>query len=97
VAVGPETAQLIGELLSGKYPLKHLRRAQGILGLSQKYSKNRLEDAAKNANRFNQKTIQYLERVIKKNQVNHTRTGTGGEEIERGFNPHLRGIDKIFH
>lgn len=96
-AIGTETAQLINELLSGKYPLKHLRRAQGILGLSQKYSKSRLEDAAKNANRFNQKTIQYLERVMKKNQGSYTRTGTGGEEIERGFNPHLRGVDKIFH
>ena len=96
-AVGMETEKLIGELLSGNYPLRHMRRAQGILGLSQKYSKNSLEDAAKNANRFNQKTIQYLERVMKKNQVSYTRTGTGGEEIERGFNPHLRGTDKIFH
>jgi hypothetical protein len=96
-SMGKETAKLIEELLSGVHPLKHLRRAQGILSLSNKYSKSDLENACEIANRFNQKTIQYLERVLKKNQVNRSPTERGGEEIERGFNPHLRGIEKLFH
>lgn len=33
--IGPETAKLVGQLLSGSYPLKYLRRAQGILRLHQ--------------------------------------------------------------
>lgn len=33
--IGPETAKLIGQILSGSYPLKYLRRAQGILRLHQ--------------------------------------------------------------
>jgi transposase len=96
-AVGAHTSVLIHELLSGAYPLKHLRRAQGILALSQKYSKPLLEYGCENANRFNQKTIRYIERVMKQNQVNFRRIETGGEPIARGFNPHLRGVDDPVH
>jgi transposase len=97
MAVGVQTAKLVSELLSEPHPLKHLRRVQGILSLSQKYSKPLLELAAAQANRFNQQTIRYVERVIKQNQSKCQRTEKGGETIERGFNPHLRGVDDLFH
>jgi hypothetical protein len=74
-----------------------LRRAQGILALSQKHSKPLLEFACENANRFNQKTIRYIERVMKQNQSNFRRIETGGEPIARGFNPYLRGVDDPVH
>lgn len=96
-SVGAHTSALIHELLSGTYPLKHLRRAQGILALSQKYSKPLLEFGCENANRFNQKTIRYIERVMKQNQAKLRRIETGGEPIARGFNPHLRGVDDPVH
>jgi transposase len=47
--IGPETAKLVGQLLSGSYPLKYLRRVQGILRLHQtaRVSREALEHAAK--------------------------------------------------
>ena len=92
--IGPATARLIEGLLSGPYPLRHLRRVQGILALSRRYTRPALEAAAQIANRFDQKTIQYLERVIKQNQ---TPRAKGGEPIKRESNPHLRGVEKIYH
>jgi transposase len=91
---GGETLKLIERLLSGKYPLQYFRRCQGILALGHKYSWPRLEIAAAAANRFNQITTQYLERVIK--QGGGTLSKEAGP-IARGFNPYLRGIDKILH
>lgn len=93
--VGPATSQLIGELLSGSYPLRHLRRSQAILHLSTKYSKTALDAAVVTANRFNQKTTGYIERVIKQNAG--PSNGIGGKPIERAYNPHLRGLNRILH
>ncbi len=47
--VGPETAKLVSELLCGSYPLKYLRRVQGILRLHQtaRVTRAALEHAAK--------------------------------------------------
>lgn len=93
VSVGNETSSLVEDLFSGPYPLKNLRRVQGILGLSKKYSREKLETAATVANRFDQKTIQYLERVIRNNQSGLQAKGAG--KITREENPNLRGIDEI--
>ncbi len=95
-AIGSETEKLISELLSGPYPLRFLRRSQSILQLSKKYSKPALEMAIGTANRFNQKTAQYIERVLKQNNM-AAKQKLGGEPIRREFNPHLRGIGKIIH
>lgn len=96
-SVGPETAKLIGGLLDGAYPLRHLRRSQSILQLSRKYSKAQLEQAAEVANRFSNSSLQYLERVIKQSGCGQAPTRKGGEPIQREFNPHLRGLDEILH
>jgi len=95
-STGPEAAKLIGELLFGPYPLRHLRRAQTILRLSTKYSKAQLEAATTVANRFNQRTSQYIERVIKQSNA-LSALERGGKTIQREFNPHLRGTEKILH
>lgn len=91
--VGPETEAMIKNLLSESHPLRHLRRIQGIIALSWKYSREHLEVACKEANRFNNRNVQYLERVIK------TRKGVARKEDttikKRSFNPHLRGINNI--
>ena len=91
--VGTQTAKLIEGLLSGPYPLRHLRRAQGMLALSKPYSKEQLEAAVTVANRFNQKNINYVERVIK--NLERQRRAKGGEAIKRATNPHLRGVERI--
>lgn len=93
VSVGIETSKLVEELFSGPYPLKHFRRIQGILALSTKYSKAKLEAATTIANKYDQKNIQYLERVIKNNQ--HGVQTKGEIKIVREPNPNLRGVDNI--
>ena len=90
--VGPETSKLIAELFSGPYPLQHLKRCQGIVALSWRYSAPALERAATVANRFNQKTIHYLERVIRQGDQRKE-----AQPIKRGSNPHLRGVNKMYH
>ena len=89
---GPETEKLIKRLLDPQ-PLKHFRRSQGIMALSWKYSRQCLEAACKEANRFNNNSVHYLERVIKMRQgvANKTENEVG----QRSYNPYLRGISNI--
>ena len=91
--VGPQTLALVKGLLEGASPFKHFRRCQGVVALAWKYTPAHLEVAAEMANRFNNLTVQYLERVIK------TRRGVETKETNeirnRSFNPHLRGINNI--
>ena len=90
--VGPETERLILSLLDPQ-PLKHFRRSQGIVALAWRYTPACLEGACKEANRFSNTSVQYLERVIK------TRQGVASknenEITQRSYNPYLRGIDNI--
>ena len=92
IRVGTATEKLIKGLLDPQ-PMKHFRRAQGIMALSWKYTPELLEAAADAANRFNNANVQYLERVIK------ARKGVETREIneikQRSFNPHLRGFNNI--
>jgi transposase len=101
MSIGQETSRLINELLSGEFPLRHLRRAQAILALAKKYSKSDLEFAASMANRFNNKNLQYIERVIVKTRgpagAATARKRNGGDPITRDMNPNLRGLDEILH
>jgi hypothetical protein len=91
--VGPETEKLIRTLLESLHPLKHFRRSQGIVALAWKYSPVLLEQAATEANRFNNHNVQYLERVIR------ARKGVVSKETadiqQRSFNPFLRGLENI--
>lgn len=97
-SIGLECAKLVEDLLSCAHPLTHLRRAQGILALSRKYSKPQLEQACAVANRFNNRTIPYLERVILKlGGARAAQAEKGGGSIKREFNPNLRGLDEILH
>lgn len=91
--VGKETEALIKGLLGGEYPLKYLRRSQGIIALAWKYSEELLEAACLQANQFNTQSIQYLERVIKfKRGVKNAKES---QQIERAYNPYLRGFENI--
>lgn len=61
--IGPETAKLVSELLSGSYPLKYLRRVQGILRLYQtaRVSREGLEHACKMGMTFKKHQFPYIQ------------------------------------
>ncbi len=60
--IGPLTTSLVENLVAGTYPLKHLRRIQGILRLQQSniVRKESLEYAADQAMKFNKKSFHYV-------------------------------------
>jgi hypothetical protein len=60
--VGPNTTTLVESLVSGDYPLKHLRRIQGILRLvsSRHVTAAGLEYACEMAYRFQKPRLQYV-------------------------------------
>jgi transposase len=60
--VGPHTLKLVGHLLSGSFPLRYLRRVQGILRIfqSQSVSRDALEHACKMGMTFNKHQQPYI-------------------------------------
>lgn len=91
--IGPETLKLIGALMSGPYPLKYLRRAQGIIRLARVYGPESMEQAASQANRFQITTYQFLERLLRNAKAKPIKTKAPNRELS---NPLLRG-DELFH
>lgn len=61
--LGPETEKLVSHLLDVAYPLRHLRRVQGILRLSQSHrvSREALEHGCKMALTFNKLNYRYVQ------------------------------------
>jgi transposase len=61
--IGEETERLVTQLLRGSYPLKYLRRVQGILRLHQssRVTKAALEHASKMALQFNKPQFAYVQ------------------------------------
>ena len=92
--LGYETSKLIHELLSGPYPLQHLRRAQGIIRLAKKYGQERLNKAIGQAALFNQKSYQAIERLLKNESLWANKATE--KPIKRGENKYLRG-EEILH
>lgn len=90
--IGPETSHLIDHLIAGAYPLRYLRRAQGIVGLSKKYGAENLEKACKKANSFAQVSFYWIERILKRGRLE---MGDSSRPIIRGSNPHLRGKELL--
>ncbi len=58
--IGPHTVQLIEALIAGDHPFRHLRRIQGFLRMSPRYSKESLEYAARQAVQFQRLRLSYL-------------------------------------
>lgn len=94
LTVGSETLNLIEGLLKESHPLRHLRRIQGIVALGWKYNNELLEEACREANRFNNRNVQYLERVIKMRKGVKRKPEAIGITA-RAHNPHLRGTNNI--
>lgn len=58
--IGTNMRALVDHLLDGSYPLKHLRRVQGILRLSKSIERESLDYAAAHALRFDQGRVAYI-------------------------------------
>jgi len=60
--LGPHVEKLVGELLSGQHPLRHLRRVQGILRLAKRYpiTAEALDHACQRALTFNKTRLAYI-------------------------------------
>ena len=92
--IGPQTQRLIDTLLGGEAPLRHLRRAQGIVRLGKDYPHAHLEEACKKALDLNQSSFGFIERVLKNKKVemtNAVKMNSSNQVINRGENPFLRG------
>ena len=61
--IGPQTSKLVSEILSGSYPLRYLRRVQGILRIFQsgRVSREGLEHACKMGLTFNKHQQPYIQ------------------------------------
>lgn len=62
---GKDVHALIDSLLSGPYPLRHLRRAQGIVALIKKYPGEQLNHACSQALLLNRPYIRFIEAMAK--------------------------------
>jgi transposase len=91
IRVGPETEKLVKTLLESPHPFRFFRRSQGIVALAHEHSSELLELASKEANRFSNFTVSYLERVIKSRKGLYIKQES--EIKERSENPYLRGIN----
>jgi hypothetical protein len=91
--IGPHTEQFIDCLFRGETPLRHLRRAQGILRLSKIYSTGELEKACQKAIELNQNTYAFIERILKKG--GNLEKKMNNQCIKRGKNPFLRGNELL--
>lgn len=93
-SIGPECEKLTIELLEMDHPLRHLRRLQGILSLEKRYGRVLLENACKDANRFNIRNYKWIEAALKRtSQRVDLKQKTTSFTPKRGTNPYLRGQD----
>ena len=90
-AIGESTYKVINSLMSVRYPLKFLRRAQGIVALSKKYTPAKLEAASKKAILYEKYNVPFIEDLIK-----NLSAEVEEKTINRLPNPHLRG-EEIYH
>lgn len=84
--IGENTYQVINSLFQEKYPLKYLRRAQGIIALAKKYSPDQLEQACSRAKVFEKYYVPFIEALIK-----NAPTNIEEKKVVRATNPFLRG------
>jgi transposase len=91
--MGSEISGLINEILAEPHPLKHLRRAQGILRLEQKYDRPRLGRAIAQAKLHSASiSCQTLEKLLK-NESFWTHNDERDRPVRRNDNENLRGAD----
>ncbi len=88
--IGPKTFAVIDGLFKTRFPLQYLRRAQGIVALSKKYSNQELEKACEKALVFEKFYVPFIEGLIK-----NASTLIEPKKVTRLPNPLLRG-DELY-
>ncbi|MBI5064516.1 MAG: IS21 family transposase [Desulfatitalea sp.] len=79
-SVGKATHRLIEQIFIMQHPLDGLRRAQGILAMSKRYTPCRLEAAAERALHFGTITYQAIKRILEKGLDQQTSFSTRDAE-----------------
>jgi transposase len=95
--IGPQTTKLVSELLSGSYPLKYLRRVQGILRLFQtaRVSVAALEHACKMGLTFNKHQFPYIQATAQYYDRNGNRpTAVKSPPVREVSSIYLHNINK---
>ena len=88
--LGDNVFKVINCLLNTKYPLQNLRRAQGILALTKKYSASQLDKACEQALVFDKYYVPFIESLIK-----NAFTQVHEKKVIRSSNSLLRG-DELY-
>lgn len=92
-AIGPHTHTLIKGLLEDPYPLRYLRRCQGIVRLASAYGRDALEKSCLLALNLSRPTYLFIEKVLKRKTYEHKEDK---KTIQRNENENLRGL-AYFH
>jgi transposase len=87
--LGPKVSELVDKLMNVDHPLRYLRRCQGLVGLSKKYTGDEINIGCHYALIFEKYHIKFIEEVIKNKRAN---PDTPELKINRTPNPHLRGV-----
>ena len=81
--IGENTVLLINRLFGqSKHPLKNLRKAQGILRLSNKYSREAMEYACEQALEFNRLNYDNINRFAKNFSIELTNRPTPARQLK---------------
>lgn len=89
--IGENMSLLIEKLFTQSHPCRHLRRAQGIIGLAKKYPKDRLEYAVGLALESRKLHIKYIEKIARL-PIDIQKI----KEVNRATNEFLRG-EELYH
>ena len=90
--LGPNVSALVERLMGVDHPLRYLRRCQGLIALSKKYSEEELDEGCSSALAFEKYHLRFIENVAKAYRGNpkHKNVMTN---INRAPNPHVRGLE----
>jgi hypothetical protein len=75
--VGPRTVEVIEKLFEGNWPLRGLRRAQGVLRISKLYSREALEYACSVALQYGKLRVDYIKACAQSFSSNKPPSQTG--------------------
>lgn len=86
--MGPKVFEVIDTLMKADHPLRYLRRCQGLISLSKKYSGHEINIGCHYALEFEKYHLKFIEEVIKNKKAN---IDYESQKVNRLPNPHLRG------
>ncbi len=89
--LGPDVFRLVDKLMRVEHPLRYLRRCQGLIALSKKYTGEEINDGCERALIFGKYHLKFIENVIQNQKANPNKNEN--VSITRMPNPHTRGLE----